>query len=49
MSARIPRRTGYTGEMRWGIINDSRRLDGKALPIQIGLNLTVVGSKDAER
>ena len=30
--ARIPRRTGYTGEMRWGIINDSRRLDGKALP-----------------
>ncbi len=30
--ARIPRRTGYTGEMRWGIVNDSRRLDAKALP-----------------
>jgi heptosyltransferase-2 len=30
--ARIPCRTGYVGEMRWGIINDSRRLDAKALP-----------------
>jgi heptosyltransferase-2 len=30
--ARIPLRTGYTGEMRWGIVNDRRRLDRPALP-----------------
>ena len=30
--ARIPRRTGYVGEMRWGIVNDLRRLDRSALP-----------------
>jgi len=30
--ARIPLRTGYTGEMRWGIVNDRRRLDRRALP-----------------
>jgi heptosyltransferase-2 len=30
--ARIPVRTGYTGEMRWGIVNDRRRLDRRALP-----------------
>ncbi len=30
--ARIPRRTGYVGEMRWGIVNDPRRLDRGAQP-----------------
>jgi len=30
--AGIPRRTGYTGELRFGVINDRRRLDRKALP-----------------
>jgi heptosyltransferase-2 len=30
--AGIPRRTGYVGEARWGLLNDIRRLHPKALP-----------------
>lgn len=31
--AGIPLRTGYLGEQRWGLINDVRKLDEKALPM----------------
>ena len=31
--ARIPRRTGYLGELRWGVLNDIRRLDASATPL----------------
>ena len=30
--ARIPRRTGYVGELRYGLLTDARRLDAKGLP-----------------
>lgn len=31
-AARIPRRTGFVGEWRYGLLNDIRRLDKQALP-----------------
>ncbi len=33
--ARIPRRTGYLGEQRWGLINDIRRLDRHRSPMTV--------------
>jgi len=34
-AAKIPRRTGYVGEARWGLLNDLRRLDKKKLPMMV--------------
>lgn len=33
--AGIPRRTGWRGEMRYGLVNDLRRLDTQSLPLMI--------------
>lgn len=39
-----------TGSFGWNINGKTTIVvDGRSLPVQIGLNLTVVGSKDAER
>lgn len=33
--AGIPLRTGYVGELRYGLLNDARKLDKKNLPLQV--------------
>lgn len=33
--ARIPLRTGYTGEMRYGLLNDARKLNKALLPLMV--------------
>jgi len=33
--ASIPLRTGFVGEARWGLLNDARRLDKKAVPLMV--------------
>ncbi|MFO0681514.1 MAG: hypothetical protein U0234_05670 [Sandaracinus sp.] len=39
-----------TGSFGWNINGKMTiTVDGKALPVQVGLNLTVVGSKEAPR
>jgi heptosyltransferase II len=33
--AGVPLRTGFVGEARWGLLNDARRLDARALPLMV--------------
>jgi heptosyltransferase-2 len=42
--ARIPRRTGYLGEVRWGMLNDIRRLDAAATPLMADRYAALAGS-----
>lgn len=33
--AKIPKRTGFIGEQRWGLLNDIRKLNKKAIPMTV--------------
>ena len=33
--AKIPKRTGFIGEQRWGLLNDIRKLDKQAIPMTV--------------
>lgn len=45
--ANIPRRTGYTGEMRWGLLNDPRRLDKQVLSMTVQRFVALAYDKEA--
>src|SRR3982751_909461 len=42
--ARIPRRTGYIGEARWGLLNDARVLDRRAMPRLVSRYAALAGA-----
>lgn len=45
--ARIPVRTGWLGEQRWGLLNDIRRLDKQAVPMTVQRFVALGRSNDA--
>jgi heptosyltransferase-2 len=46
--AGIPRRTGWKGEMRYGLLNDIRRLDKDRYPLMIERFMALAYERDAE-
>ena len=45
--AGIPRRTGFRGECRWGLVNDMRRLDESVLTLQVQRYVALGLERDA--
>lgn len=46
--ARIPKRTGYLGELRWGLLNDARRLDKQRLTMTVQRFVALAGPQSAQ-
>lgn len=44
--ANIPKRTGWKGEMRYGLLNDMRKLDKQAFPLMVERYVTLAYPKD---
>jgi len=45
--AKIPNRTGFIGEQRWGLLNDIRKLDKKRIPMTVQRFIALGLSKQA--
>ena len=45
--AGIPRRTGFVGELRYGLLNDARRLDASRLPLMVERFAALAGPSNA--
>jgi len=45
--AKIPVRTGFVGEQRWGLLNDIRKLDKRLVPMTVQRFIALGLSKDA--
>ena len=44
--AGVPRRTGYVGELRYGLLNDIHKLDKERMPLMVQRYLALAGERD---